>query len=384
MKIALICTEKLPVPPISGGAIQIYIDAVLPILTKYHEITLFSLHNSKLPDQYKAGNLRHIRVQGKTADEYIYNIKKAMMEDSFEYDLIHVFNRPLWILRLNDAAPNSTFSLSLHNEMFLPKKIDEARALQCINKVRFITTVSQFIADDVQKMYPAAKGKLNVVYSAADNDAYVPIWSEDIKEQRVGRRKQYGLDDRKVILYVGRLSKKKGAHVLIKAMSQVMELHPEAALLFVGSKWYGSNATDDYIVKIQEMAKKLKGPAIFTGFLTPQEIPKYYNMGDIFVCASQWREPLARVHYEAMAAGLPIITTARGGNAEVMQENINGFTIEEYNNPDVMAEKINYLLEHEEEAIGMGKAGRKLAEEKYNWQRVAKQLLDLFDTVSSK
>lgn len=382
MNIALICTEKLPVPPVLGGAIQIYIDAILPTLAKHHQITLFSLQNSKLPSREESGNIRHVRVKGKTADQYINNIRKEISNEfKDEFDLIHVFNRPLWILRLSDAAPNTEFSLSLHNEMFAPKKIDPDRANRCIERVRFISTVSQFIADGVTQMYPSAQGKMNVVYSAVDSEKMKPIWDQDVQEGREKLRKQYGLKDRKVIAYIGRLSKKKGTHVLLKAMKQVMEKHPDTALLFVGSKWYGKNETDSYIKKLQDFSKTLNGPVIFTGFLTPKEIPKYYNIGDIFVCASQWLEPLARVHYEAMGAGLPIITTDRGGNAEVIEEYINGILIKEYDNPEVMAEKIIYLLENEDLALKMGKAGRRLAVEKYNWDRVASQLLGLFKTV---
>ncbi|PAB56358.1 glycosyltransferase family 4 protein [Anaeromicrobium sediminis] len=382
MKIALICTEKLPVPPILGGAIQIYIDAILPTLAKYHEITLFSLGNSKLPSREKRGNIRHVRIKGKTADQYINNIKKELLNEfKDEFDLIQVFNRPLWVLRLSSAAPNSAFSLSLHNEMFVAKKIDPDRAKRCIDRVSFMPTVSKFIADGVTDMYPSAKGKMNVVYSAVDGEKMKPIWHEDVLKEREKMRKQYGLEGRKVIAYIGRLSKKKGTHILLKAMKEVMETHPDTALLFVGSKWYGKNETDDYIKKLQTFSKTLNGPVIFTGFLTPKEIPKYYNMGDIFVCASQWQEPLARVHYEAMGAGLPIITTDRGGNAEVMEENINGLLLKEYNNPQAMAEKIIYLLENEDAALRMGKMGRKFALEKYNWDRVASQLLDLFKTI---
>lgn len=378
MKIALICTEKLPVPPVSGGAIQIYINNILPILSKKHEITVFSIQNQKLLSREKQDNITHIRISGKTSDEYINNIKKEIKD---EYDLIHVFNRPVWVLRLGEVITNSPISLSLHNEMMLPKKIDPNRAKQCIEKVEFITNVSKFIADDVKRMYPEAESKLNVVYSAVDNNKIRPIWDESIYEDRINMKKQYGLENSKVILFVGRLSKKKGPHVLIRAMEEVMEKHPEAALMFVGSKWYGNNETDDYIKQIQKMAKELKNPVIFTGFLTPDEIPKYYSMGDIFVCASQWREPLARVHYEAMGAGLPIITTDRGGNAEVIEENVNGIVIKDYENPKAFAESINYLLENEEIALSMGRMGRKFAEEKYNWDRVSKQLLDLFDSI---
>ena len=95
---------------------------------------------------------------------------------------------------------------------------------------------------------------------------------------------------------------------------------------------------------LKEISKELKGPVIFTGYLSPTEIPKYYSIGDIFVNMSQWKEPLARVHYEAMAAGLPIITTNRGGNAEVMQEGVNGFVMNDYTNPRVLEKNIVSLL----------------------------------------
>ncbi|TCO71031.1 glycosyltransferase family 4 protein [Marinisporobacter balticus] len=379
MKIALICTEKLPVPPILGGAIQIYIDALLPILSKYHEITLFSLHNSKLKNKEKKGKVRYIRVSGKTGDQYINNIKKEISKEKF--DLIHVFNRPLWVLRINDVAEGRPISLSLHNEMFAPKKIDQERGIKCIERVSFISTVSKFIADDVVNMYPCAKDKIYPVYSAVDLNTLKPFWHEDVKQDREDMKKKYGLENHKVIINVGRLSKKKGTHIVLKAMEKVMNHYPNTALILVGSKWYGSNATDIYVKKVQEFSKKLKGPVIFTGFLPPAEIPKYYNIGDIFICASQWTEPLARVHYEAMAAGLPIITTDRGGNAEVIEENVNGIAIKEYDNPDVMEEKIVHLLENEDVALNMGKMGRKFAEERYHWKRVADDLLRLFESI---
>ena len=110
--------------------------------------------------------------------------------------------------------------------------------------------------------------------------------------------------------------------------------------MIIGSKWYGGNETNDYIQILKKISKELKGPVIFTGFLSPNEIPKYYSIGDIFVNMSQWREPLARVHYEAMAAGLPIITTNRGGNAEVMEEGVNGFVMNDYQNPRVLEKNI--------------------------------------------
>ena len=111
---------------------------------------------------------------------------------------------------------------------------------------------------------------------------------------------------------------------------------------------------------------------------------EYYNMGDLFVCTSQWQEPLARVHYEAMASALPIITTNRGGNAEVINEGVNGFAIDDYTNPDEFSKYIKYLIKNEEKGIEMGKAGREFVEKNHNWDIIANRLLKLFDSVEKK
>ena len=381
MNIAFVCTEKLPVPPVMGGAIQIYIDNILPIISKVHNITLYSILEGGLPEREKVGNVQHVRVKGRTKSEYIRGIMEDVSINKDKYDLIHVFNRPKWIKQLSNVAPKVNFSLSLHNEMMIPNKIEPRMALECIEKVKFIVTISKFIGDELIKMYPSAKGKVFPVYSAADTDIYYPVGSNQALKNKKRLLEKYKLQGYKVVLCVSRLSEKKGQHILVEAMRLVMKSHPKTALVFVGSKWYGSNEMDDFTKSLKKKVDELPGPVILTGFLTPYEIPKYYNMGDIFVCASQWREPLARIHYEGMAAGLPIITTNRGGNAELFEQKVNGIVLDKYDNPKAMAKKIIYLLDNPKKALEMGEKARKDAEENYTFDRVAKDLLSLFEKV---
>lgn len=397
MKIALVCTEKLPVPPVAGGAIQMYIDGILPYLSVRHDITVYCVQYPGLPHEEVSENVRYVRVPGKTQTTYIENVRASIAASvdrgEAPYDLVHVFNRPKFLLALSDSFPCLKFSLSLHNEMMHPEKITEAAGLKCIEKAEFINTVSRYIADTVTSRFPAAGEKMHVVYSGADPASYHPPWTGAGAARKLEMKSKYGLQDYRIILYVGRLSIKKGAHILIKAMEKVMQTHPDTALVIAGSKWYGSNAGDEYSDSLRRLVQRLPGPAVFTGFIPPSDIADYYCMGDIFVCASQWNEPLARVHYEAMAAGLPIITTNRGGNAEVMcrtdaagtavsivnptiTETGCGIVIDRYKDPDVMADKIRFLLDNPGIAVTMGRKGRQLAEEKYNWKRVADEIFE--------
>lgn len=377
MKIAMICTEKLPVPPIRGGAIQQYVDAVLPFIQEEHDITVFSVEDPDMPQQEDNHHIHITRVNGSKKQEYINNVISHINE---KYDLIHVFNRPKWVNAIAEAIPDADISLSIHNEMFLPSKISKADGEKCVSKVKFITTVSRFIAEGIKKLYPETASKLHPVYSGVDIHRYQPVWSDEALQIREQLRAKYGLTDKKVVLYVGRLSPKKGAHILIKAVRKVLETHTDTALVIVGSKWYGENQEDSYVRQVQQMSHDLDTDVILTGFLPPEEVTSHYYLGDVFVCASQWREPLARVHYEAMAAGLPIITTDKGGNAEVIRGAGNGIVISEYNQPQAFADAITYLLDQPSIALEMGKRGRELAEKKYSWERVSADLLGLFTT----
>lgn len=413
MKIALVCTEKLPVPPVAGGAIQMYIEGVLPYLSQHQDITVFSVQHPSLPDEEVRDNVRYIRVPGKTQSVYIQNVMAGIAasvdRDGTPYGLIHVFNRPKYLLTLADSFPDCKFSLSLHNEMMHEEKITDEAGLKCVEKAEFINTVSRYIADTVISRFPSAKEKMHVVYSGVDPNKYHPPWTGTGAVKKFEMRSKYGLQDYRVILYAGRLSKKKGVHILVRAMEKVMQTHPDTALVIAGSKWYGSNAGDEYTEALRKLVLQLPGPVIFTGFIPPSDIADYYCMGDIFVCASQWNEPLARVHYEAMAAGLPIITTNRGGNAEVICEATDaghsdsapatshiapvdagavvssgaeaaadccGIVIDSYRDPEVMADKISFLLDNPDIAAAMGRKGRQLAETRYSWDRVAGEIFE--------
>lgn len=374
MRIALIATEKLPVPPVRGGAIQIYIEGILPYLTRHHEVTVYSIADEQLPPESVLADSRVVRLP---SARYHQNVAQALREA--EFDVLHIFNRPAWVADFVEAQPGARRILSLHNEMFQPDKISAEKATACLEAVDKVVTVSSFIAEGVAARYPQAGEKTKVVYSGVDPEIYLPRWHPRARSARVKLAHRLGFDpDVPVVLNVGRLSPKKGCHLILQAMETVHERFPEAVLIIVGSKWYGTTEWDKYGHHLQKLAAEQGGRVFMTGFVPPNEVPRYYSSADIFICASQWSEPLARVHYEAMAAGLPIVTTRRGGNPEVVDGLGNGWVIDEYNDPVVIGTHLALLLEKRELAEEMGRRGRELAEERFNWKRVAGELLEIY------
>jgi glycosyltransferase involved in cell wall biosynthesis len=382
MKVALICSEKLPVPPIRGGAIQLYIDGIVPFLIKKHQVTVLSISDPELKDYEIVDGVEYCRVPAVNKNKYVELVSRELSERQF--DMVHIFNRPKFLRFFHNASPGSNFILSLHNEMFAPDKIGNGEADFCLKTVRQVITVSEFIKKTVLNNYPLAGGKIKTIYSGVDPDEFHPIWTKkarEIKQKIIGG---FGIGNSKIVLAVTRFSVKKGVHLVISAMEEVLKKNPQTVLIVVGSKWYGSNRIDEYVSHVYKLAKNIpEKNVVFTGFIPPRQVAKFFSASDIFVCASQWQEPLARIHYEAMAAGLPIITTDRGGNAEVVEGYGNGIVVPEYNNSGDFAWAINFLLENPLIALAMGRRGRKLAEEKYNWGRVAREIMEIYDTVEN-
>jgi len=375
LKVLMISTEKLPVPPIRGGAIQTYIDGVAGMLSRIHKLTILGISDPGLPDHEQVKGIEYVRVPGQqNIDLYRKQIVSYLKQNSF--DIIHLFNRPLLVRAVREAATRAKIVLSMHNDMFGPEKIHPDEGAYVVDHVDRIVTISSYIGRNIVSLFPAAERKVRPIYSGVDLSRFVPCYSKEAKNIRDHVRTKYQLTGKKIILYVGRLSPKKGAHVLVWAMRELAKKHKDCVLVLVGSNWYSQNLVSDYIAYVRALANRSPLPVISTGFVTPDEVHQWFIAADIFVCTSQWQEPLARVHYEAMAAGLPIITTRRGGNAEVIDG--NGLIIDNAEDSSEFTQKISQLLENPRLMENMGRKGRQLAEEKYSWKRVADEILDVW------
>ncbi|CAM3045253.1 glycosyltransferase family 4 protein [Paenibacillus sediminis] len=372
MNVLMICTEKLPVPPIRGGAIQTYINGVVGLLSKQHKITLLGRTDVDLPREEVVNGIRYVRVDSEGIFElYARGVIEFVRQN--HYDVIHIFNRPRLVSLIREAAPNARIILSMHNDMFQPSKISNEEGRIAVEQTERIITISNYIGRTICEYFPQAVSKIRTIYSGVDLDRFVPYYqSNNARQIREQLRSNHNINSKKVILFVGRLSPKKGPHVLIRAMSVLRR--SDAVLVVVGGSWYSENRVSDYVAYVRAIAARSPIPVLTTGYVPADQIHHWYWASDIFACTSLWQEPLARVHYEAMAAGLPFITTNRGGNSEIVMNN-NGLLIENPEEPGEYVQKLNQLLSDRELGQRMGKNGRHVAEQHFRWNRVASEIL---------
>ena len=193
-------------------------------------------------------------------------------------------------------------------------------------------------------------------------------------------RRRHGWEGKRVLLFAGRILRKKGVHLLLEAFLLLAPEMTDLLLIIAGDY---NRAESGYLRYLYRLSRPVNDRIIFAGFVPPDQLYGYYLAADLFICPSQRQEPLGRVHYEVMAAGTPIITMKRGGIPEVIQDQVNGIVIGDYRNPAALAAVIRELLAQPHRAKAMAKRGREIVEESFSFERVAGEVLAHYREVLS-
>jgi glycosyltransferase involved in cell wall biosynthesis len=131
--------------------------------------------------------------------------------------------------------------------------------------------------------------------------------------------------------------------------------------------------------KLNAHAERLgvRGNIVFTGYTPDRELPKLYQAADVFAFSTFYEHhPFAVL--EALATGLPVVTTTVGGIPETIDSGKNGYLVEPFN-PRQFSEKILRLLENPAEAQEMGKKARQTVEQQLDWRIVVREAMKVYD-----
>ena len=142
--------------------------------------------------------------------------------------------------------------------------------------------------------------------------------SRELVDSRCELRRNAGLSDRFVVLFVGRLVEHKGIRDIMQAVAEIRDKDPNVVVLFAG---YGP--LDDYVkaecAKIPENAK-------YIGFVNDDRLFELYSIADLHIMPS-WDEPYGVVCAEALAFGVPSVVADTAGCVDLIKHGHNGFVI---------------------------------------------------------
>jgi UDP-glucose:(heptosyl)LPS alpha-1,3-glucosyltransferase len=226
-----------------------------------------------------------------------------------------------------------------------------------------VIAVSNFVRNDLIREFNLAPEKTTTIYNGVDLDRFQP--AADSSQREVVRQKFVVPASARVVAFVGNGFARKGLGFLIEAWPLVAG---GAFLLVVGS----DRQTEKFARRAH--ALNVGGRVVFTG---PQpKVEEIFHAADAFAMPSLF-EPFGNVVMEAMATGLPALTSAFSGVAEIIPASMRGFRVE---NPDDVGEVALRLGALFDAPKSLADEARATAE-KFTWTRYAKELNALLESI---
>jgi glycosyltransferase involved in cell wall biosynthesis len=315
MRITIAMGPYFPVPTALGGAVEkIQLGLAEAFAARGHAVTVISRAFADFPQEEVRDGVRHIRVPSWDAPRSRFRFRL--------YDL-------LYARRVARVLPDSDVTVT--NSFFLPLVLPRKRAgrlyvhvarypkrqLWLYRRADRLQTVSAAVADAIRKQTPSLAGRVTVIPYPLTGALAPPISSERL----VARPR--------TILYVGRIAKEKGLHVLIEAFAQLAD-GPLAGytLRIVGPhEFSGGGDGPDYFRRLQMLASPVKQAVVFDGLISNmQDLREIYEASDIFVYPSlaEKGEAFGAAPLEAMAAGCRVLVSDLACFREYLEPDCNG------------------------------------------------------------
>ncbi len=182
------------------------------------------------------------------------------------------------------------------------------------------------------------------------------------------------------VLFVGRLERRKGIHILLKAVKTLLAEHPEVRFEIVGRDSPGEDGLSWAERFSKEMGNHSAGERVaFRGEISEEELDRSYRSCDVFVAPSLF-ESFGLIYVEAMARGKPVVACRAGGAPEVVIDNETGLLVEPGNHRE-LAGALRRLIVDRDLRERLGRAGRERYQQRFTAGIAAKNTLDYYRAV---
>lgn len=269
-----------------------------------------------------------------------FGLWNALRKNLKDYDFVHAH----WLIPqgIVQSFFDKPYIVTGHggDVCSLNKGIIRKLKIRCLKKAKKVTVVSEHLKNRVRELVPDLD--VEVISMGVDTDAFGPQYRVE---------NYFGQGDKKAVLFVGRLAEKKGVKYLIEAMKGV-----DANLYIAGDgplrKELEEQAYRQALVKAPDtvflsepeplegvasptpLTGKRYGNVVFLGSKSHKELKTIYASADIFCLPSITakggdQEGMPTVLFEAMASGLPIVSTNTGGINQLIRDGENGLLCEE-------------------------------------------------------
>jgi len=244
-----------------------------------------------------------------------------------------------------------------------------------LKRADLVTTMAQYTADYVHSEFNVPSGKIKMFHWGENIDLFQKGYVSEAKTLR----KTLNIDDSSFIVLSPRtMGVLYGIEFIIESLPYIIKKHPNVCFVFLK----GCSTDSSYENRLQRIAKRA-GVEEYTRFvsryLDKEEMAIYYNMSDVFISIPR-TDQFASCIVEGMACGsIPIV-----GNLEVYREYLtdgnNAFFVDR-ENPEDIAEKVTYCIEHPEAKERFYEVNREIVKKKLDWSNNAPLMYESYQSL---
>ena len=215
---------------------------------------------------------------------------------------------------------------------------------------------SNYMKNEVQRLFGLPYDKINVI----PNGVNLQLFSNVNVDYDF--RRQYAMDNEKIILYVGRLVYEKGIQNLIAAMPKILDRYHDSKLIICGR----GGMIDELMEQVKYLG--IDNKVYFAGYCDSKKMQKMYKCADVAVFPSTY-EPFGIVAIESMLSGTPTIVSDVGGLNEIVEHGVTG--MKSYaGNANSIADSVLALLFDPKLCANISQNAIKKVKENYNWAKI--------------
>jgi len=212
--------------------------------------------------------------------------------------------------------------------------------------------------------------KIHSIPNSVDTSRFMPV---EFSQKDLLRKKLNFPQNATIAIYTGRLVSYKGLPLLLKVWAEIRHKHENILLLLAGT---GGLDIHNCEHELREYVKVhgLENQVVFTG--TVQNVPEYLQASDLFVFPTE-NDAFPSSIVEAMACGLPVVSTPVGAIKTIITDGKTGLLIQP-GNAEQLYQALDIILSNEEMACRLGKAACRSVQDLYSAEIVSKKYLTLF------
>lgn len=248
--------------------------------------------------------------------------------------------------------------------------VEAERAMFAHANLRAVICNSRMVADEIRAEYGVAADKLHVVYNGVDLHKFS---RENVAKIRENIRNEFAIPlEAPLVLYVGSGYQRKGVAPLLQAMAQPQMRAAGVWLVVVGA--------DKHLDRYRQMAERLKvaDRVVFAG--AQKDVAAWYGAADVFALPTQY-DPCPNAALEALACGLPTLTSPTCGVAELIGSPLAGAVVSPQE-PATMAMELIRLLEANRLPDDAAANAARDCVARLSWEAMSGQLQALYTTLA--